>query len=82
MTWSGPALLRLVTFAVKTSPALMLLVLLSAALPKAFAQDRDQDRDSRFGDWINPLVYPVENSGANFRAPIGRLSVHKLGAPA
>ena len=69
MTWSGPALLRLVTFAVKTSPALMLLVLLSAALPKAFAQDRDQDRDSRFGDWINPLVYPVENTGAKYPAP-------------
>jgi hypothetical protein len=62
-------LLRLVTFAVKTSPVLMLLVLLSAALPKAFAQDRDRDRDSRFGDWNNPLVYPVENSGAHFRAP-------------
>jgi hypothetical protein len=69
MTWNGPALLRLVTFAVKTSPALMLLVLLSAATPKAFVQDRDQDRDGRFGDWNLPLVYSVENTGVNFRTP-------------
>ncbi len=55
----------------KASFALMLLPLvLAAATPGAFAQDKfAQDRDKTFGDSFLPLVYPVENTGATFRAP-------------
>ncbi len=54
----------------KASFALMLLPLVLAATPGAFAQDKfAQDRDKTFGDSFLPLVYPVENTGANFRAP-------------
>ena len=55
----------------KASFALMLLPLvLAAATPGAFAQDKfAQDRDRTFGDSFLPLVYPVENTGAHFRAP-------------
>ena len=55
----------------KASFALMLLPLvLAAATPGAFAQDKfAQDKDRTFGDSFLPLVYPVENTGAHFRAP-------------
>ena len=63
LIWIGPPSLRLATFAVKTSLALMLLVVVSAAA--AFAQNRE----NTFGDSFTPLVYNVENTGANFPAP-------------
>ena len=65
MIWSGPALLRLKTFSVKTSLALMLLVLVWSATPKASAQDHE----NTFGDSFTPLVYNVENTGAHYPAP-------------
>ncbi len=51
--------------------ALMLALVVSAAAPKAFAQDRDhdQDRSNTFADAFTPLVYSVENTGANFPSP-------------
>jgi hypothetical protein len=65
LIWTGPASLRLATFAVKTSLASVLLVLVSATTPGAFAQDKERT----FGDSSTPLVYNVENTGANFPAP-------------
>jgi hypothetical protein len=49
---------------VKASIALMLLFV-SAAPPKAIAQEQENS----FGDAFTPLVYSVENTGANFPAP-------------
>lgn len=64
LIWTGPASLRLATFAVRTSLSLMLLVLLAAAAPGAFAQENTS------GDSSTPLVYNVENTGASFAAPV------------
>lgn len=55
LIWTGPASLRLATFTVKTSLALMLLVLVSPATPGAFAQGREKT----FADSFTPLVYNV-----------------------
>ena len=52
------------TFAVVPA-SLMLALVLSAATPKAFAQDDEKT----FGDSFTPLVYQVENTGAHYRAP-------------
>jgi hypothetical protein len=64
----GPALLRLTIFAVETSLALVLLVLVPAA-PKAFAQNNHQNEEKTFADGYTPLVYDRENTGAYFHAP-------------
>jgi len=48
-----------------TSLSLMLALLMSAAASTTFAQERDKN----FADSFTPLVYPVENTGANFQAP-------------
>jgi hypothetical protein len=69
LKWTGPASLRLATFAVKTSIALMLLLLVSAATLTAFAQGNGHDRENTFGHSYLPLVYSVENTGARFPAP-------------
>ena len=69
LKWTGPASLRLATFAVKTSLALMLLLLVSAATLTAFAQDNGHDRENTFGHSYLPFVYSVENTGARFPAP-------------
>ena len=45
--------------------ALMLALVAIAAAPKAFAQDQE----NTFADAFTPLVYPVQNTGANFPAP-------------
>jgi hypothetical protein len=47
------------------SLALVLAMLLCAAAPAAFAQDRENN----FADRFTPLVYSVENTGANYPAP-------------
>ncbi len=65
LIWTGPASLRLATFAVKTSLALVLLVLVSDATPGAFAQEGEKT----FADSYLPLVYQVENTGAHYPAP-------------
>ena len=49
--------------------SLMLLLLLPAVTLTAFAQNWNHDRDNRFGDSFLPLVYHVENTGANFPSP-------------
>src|SRR5579863_3128629 len=51
--------------------ALVLALIVCTAAPKAFAQDRDDDqgRSNTFADAFTPLVYSVENTGANFPAP-------------
>ncbi|HEX8812660.1 MAG TPA: hypothetical protein VF742_11785, partial [Terracidiphilus sp.] len=65
----GPALPRLATFAVETSLALTLLLLLPTAAPKALAQDNHRNSEKTFADGYTPLVYDRENTGAHFRAP-------------
>ncbi len=45
--------------------ALLLALAVSASAPKTFAQDRE----NTFADAFTPLVYPVQNTGANFPAP-------------
>jgi hypothetical protein len=71
--WNGPSSPRLTTF-VGNAPtnsqfttiaalSLMLALLVLAATPRAFAQE------TTFGDAFTPLVYNVENTGANFPAP-------------
>lgn len=64
LKWTGSASLRLATLAVKTSLAIMLLVLMSAATSEAFAQENTS------GDSSTPLVYDVENTGATYAAPM------------
>lgn len=51
--------------------ALVLVLVVIAAAPRIFAQDRDNDheRNSNFADAFTPLVYSVQNTGANFPAP-------------
>jgi hypothetical protein len=57
----------------KASFSLMLLLLVTAAAPRAFAQDKDNDEgqqtEKTFGDSYTPLVYSVENTGAHYPAP-------------
>jgi hypothetical protein len=78
LIWIGPACLRLTTFArnarlVRTSLAFgVLLLLLAASAPAAFAQGRggpDQNQRNNSADSFTPLVYNVENTGAHFPAP-------------
>ncbi len=45
--------------------ALTLALLVSAATPGAFSQDREKT----FADAFTPLVFPVQNTGAEFPAP-------------
>lgn len=49
----------------RSSLALLLLLLLQAAVPRAFAQDSERT----FGDSYVPLVYPVRDTAAYLRAP-------------
>jgi len=67
--WIEPALVRLIAVVrnsclQKASVAVTLLLLVSAAAPKAVAQEKT------WGDSGTPLVYNVENTGANTPAPI------------
>src|SRR5437879_8327082 len=76
LMWISPVLLRPRNFVantpksynnfglVKASHSLMLLLLVSAVASGAFAQE------STSGDSSTPLVYNVENTGANFPAPV------------
>ena len=66
--WIEPAVVRLVTavessWFAKGSVAVGLLMLV-AATPSAFAQEKT------WGDSSTPVVYNVENTGANFAAPV------------
>jgi hypothetical protein len=66
LTWIEPTLVRLMDFAkcscvAKTSVALLLMA--AAGAPSAFAQEKT------WGDSSTPLVYNVENTGANYPAP-------------
>ncbi|HEX3470506.1 MAG TPA: hypothetical protein VHT28_04925 [Silvibacterium sp.] len=54
---------------VKASLVLILLLLAPAVTLRAFAQDKDQDKEKTFGDSFTPLVYQVENTGAHYRTP-------------
>lgn len=66
---------RVSSIAGRVSLAFVLLVLACAAMPMAFAQGQDQDQgqdwqhEQTFGDASTPLVYGVQNTGANFPAP-------------
>src|SRR5215469_4113501 len=69
LMWIEPALVRLIAVVrnsclQKASVAVTLLLLVSAAAPKAVAQEKT------WGDSGTPLVYNVENTGANTPAPI------------
>jgi hypothetical protein len=73
LSWNGPVSLRPATVVepaslnhsllVKASLALMVLLLVSAAAPKAQAQEQT------WGDSSTPLIYSAENTGASFPAP-------------
>ena len=69
LMWIEPAVVRLVTavessWFAKASVAVGLLMLVAAATPSAFAQEKT------WGDSSTPVVYNVENTGANFAAPV------------
>ena len=68
LMWIEPAWVRLMTFVEKyclgkATVALMLLLLVAAAAPRVFAQEKT------WGDPGTPLVYTMENTGANTPAP-------------
>jgi len=73
LSWNGPVSLRPATIVepaslnhsllVKSSLALMVLLFVSAAAPKAQAQEQT------WGDSSTPLIYSAENTGASFPAP-------------
>ncbi len=50
----------------KASLALMLLLIVYAATPKALAQGHE----NTFADFFTPLVYPVQNAGAFYPPPV------------
>ena len=67
LMWIEPVLVRLVvrnSCLAKASVAVALLLLVAAATPRAFAQEKT------WGDSGTPLVYGAENTGANFAAPV------------
>jgi hypothetical protein len=79
LKWFGPVSLRLITVPAPESranlvnlgrefPALMLLLALAIAAPKISAQ-QDTNHEQTFGDAFTPLVYNVQNTGANYPAP-------------
>src|SRR5579872_3506952 len=51
----------------------LVLAFVVCASPRIFAQDQDgdndHDRSTTFADAFTPLVYSVQNTGANFPAP-------------